>query len=537
MANKKFETLGLMIDVSRNNVMSLENWERFLPLVKKMGYNTIFLYAEDTYEVEGEPYFGYMRGRYTIEEMKKLDDLAFSFGVEMIPCIQTLAHLDTIAKWNEYPMDVRGTLLVGDKRTYQLIENMFKTLRKCFRTNRLHVGMDEAWQLGRGKYQDINGSRSTADIMREHLERVTELGRKYNYELMIWSDMFFRGWNGGYYAPKTQVPEEFIKAVPESVIPVYWDYYSTDYSRYDDMIYNHKQLTKKLWFAGGAWTWCGFTPDNNFTLKTMVPAFEACRDNKVKNVFLTLWGDNGGECSKLAVLPSLFYLSEVAKGNDDEKKIKEKFKARFGISYDDFMLIDLPNMILPKALPEKQSSTVSKYMLYSDYFNGFLDSTVFEGGNARFAECADKLERVAKSSRKFGYIFDTHAKLCKVLSVKYELGVKTRAAYKAGDKAELLRLANEDYTAVAKYLKAFYKAFKKQWMIENKACGFEVQEARLGAMILRTESCKERLLDYISGKIDSIPELASEILAFNGNEFGKTINFNNFTASYSSNPM
>ena len=98
--------------------------------------------------------------------------------------------------------------------------------------------------------------------------------------------MFFRGWNGGYYAPKTQIPKDYIDAVPEGVIPVYWDYYSKDENRYDDMIYNHRQLNKDVWFAGGAWTWRGFTPDNGYTLKTMIPAVNACKkpDNFVERV-------------------------------------------------------------------------------------------------------------------------------------------------------------------------------------------------------------------------------------------------------------
>jgi hypothetical protein len=72
MADCKFETVGLMIDVSRNAVMSIEGWRRFLPLISEMGYNAIFLYMEDVYEVIDEPFFGYMRGRYTLSELSEL---------------------------------------------------------------------------------------------------------------------------------------------------------------------------------------------------------------------------------------------------------------------------------------------------------------------------------------------------------------------------------------------------------------------------------------------------------------------------------
>ena len=102
---KNFKTFGVMLDMSRNAVRTVDDLKKFLPLIRKMGYNALFLYTEDTYEVEGEPYFGYMRGRYSIAEMKELDDFCAGIGIEVIPCIQTLAHLKTHRKWGKVPYD------------------------------------------------------------------------------------------------------------------------------------------------------------------------------------------------------------------------------------------------------------------------------------------------------------------------------------------------------------------------------------------------------------------------------------------------
>ena len=538
MSKMKLDSFGVMIDVSRDNVISLEQWERFLPILKKMGYNTVFLYAEDTYEVEGEPYFGYMRGRYSLAEMKSLDELADSFGIEVIPCIQTLGHLNTLDKWRYYKLDAPGILMVGDERNYELIDNMFKSLRKSFKTNRVHIGMDEAYMLGRGKYLDKNGYENQGAIMKKHLNRVVEIAKKYGYELLMWSDMFFNEWtNNNYYTGKAEIPEEYKKAIPESVIPVYWDYYHRKESEYDDMLYNHKQLSKDTWFAGGAWTWTGFVPSNKFSLETMIPAFEACKKNKIKNVFITIWGDNGGECSKLSVLPTLFYLSEIVKGNSDEEKIKAKFKRTFGVDYDDFISIDEPNDIAPGKEPIKHPHTPAKYMLYSDYFNGFLDYTVKPGCGKEYEEIAKKLSAVAKKTRRFGYIFDSAAKLCDVLAVKYELGVKTRAAYQRGDKEELLHLANNDYTEIEKRLRVFLCAFERQWITENKTIGFEVHESRIASIMLRTASCKKRLIAYAKGKIERIEELECEIIPVENVEPGESIFYNGFIPTFTSNVM
>ena len=520
---KRFDTFGVMIDMSRNAVMSMDGLKRFLSLLKKMGYNCVMLYTEDTYEVDGEPYFGYMRGRYSKQEMKELDAFATSLGITVIPCIQTLAHLNGIFRWGKFPRDCEDILLTDSDRTYQLIDRMFATLSECFKSRKIHIGMDEAHMLGRGKHLDTHGYETVNAIMKRHLAKVCELAEAYGYEPMVWSDMYFRPWNKGqYYAPKCEMPKEVIDALPEKVIPVYWDYYHTNASNFSDMIENHKQLSKKTWFAGGAWCWSGLIPFNRFTLTSMIPAIDACRAHKIRNVFLTMWGDDGAECSHFSQLPALFYPAEYAKGNTDEEKIKAKFRRFIGIDFDDYMNIDCPNGVIPY---EGMPKNPSKYMLYSDYFNDFLDYTIKEGvGTEYYKKCAESLSATAKKSRKYGYVFDTAAKLCDVLAIKYDLGLRTRKAYEAHDKAELECLAKNEYVLVEKRIEAFERAFEKQWFLDNKPHGFDVQEHRLGALLLRTRSCRRRLLDYVNGKIGRIDELDEPLLPFRNPEESTLIN-------------
>ena len=96
-----FNTLGVMLDCTRNAVMTVEALKEYMLLLKKMGYNHVQLYTEDTYEVDGEELFGYNRGRYSQKELKELDDFAYSIGIELVPCIQTLAHLTATLRWKK----------------------------------------------------------------------------------------------------------------------------------------------------------------------------------------------------------------------------------------------------------------------------------------------------------------------------------------------------------------------------------------------------------------------------------------------------
>ena len=117
------KTLGVMIDCSRNGVYTVETLKTMFSLLAKMGYNYVQLYTEDTYEIEGEPCFGYLRGRYSKADLKELDAAAQACGLELIPCIQTLAHLGGITRWPQYHdcTDTGDILLAGEEKTYALI--------------------------------------------------------------------------------------------------------------------------------------------------------------------------------------------------------------------------------------------------------------------------------------------------------------------------------------------------------------------------------------------------------------------------------
>ena len=514
MKKYNYDTLGVMLDVSRNAVMSVESFKKYLIYLEKMGYNCVWLYAEDIYEVEGEPFFGYLRGRYTREELRELDNFAYEHGIELIPCIQTLAHLRSFFRWNKVEVDDADVLLADDERTYQFIENLIKSVSSTFRTRKIHVGMDEAWSVGRGKHLKIHGYEPRADIMKRHLERVNAIVKKYGCTSIIWSDMFICTWSGGSYTAlgekgTFEVPENVKASVPEDVSLVYWDYYYATKQHYDNNIKTHKHFNRKLWFAGGVWSWRSYVPNNHYSITSMVPALDACRENGIRDIVMTIWGDNGCEASRYATLPSMLYIAEYARGNTDEEKIKAKFKRLFGADYDAFMQLDDADNI---HFSYDKHERASRKVLFTDLFSGFLDTAVKEGYSLELAKLADAYKASAKKYRKWSYLFNSQAALCDVMAVKYELGVKTRAAYKAGDKQELRRLANEDYTLLIKRLRTFQLALEKQWYTENKPHGFDVQELRVGGVAIRAESCKRRLLDYANGKIAEIPELSDELI-------------------------
>ncbi len=139
---------------------------------------------------------------------------------------------------------------------------------------------------------------------------------------------------------------------------------------------------------------------------------------------------------------------------------------------------------------------------------------VAPGTGAQYAACADRLSS-GICNQTWGYLFATQKALCEVLGLKAELGIRTHQVYAGRDRQALAGLL-ADYQEVEKRIEAFYQALRRQWFRENKPHGLDVQDIRLGGLLQRVRSCKERLQALFDGEIDRIEELEERQLEMFG---------------------
>ncbi len=515
--------LCYMADMSRNAVYNMPSAKKMIRYLAIMGYDSLMLYTEDTFELPGYPYFGRMRGAFSKAELMEIDDYAFMFGIEVIPCIQTLAHLTTAIRWPGLAQfsDTPDILLVGHEKTYKFIADMFKYCREVFRSKRINIGMDEAHMLGRGKYTDLYGYEPKPDIMIKHLEKVVALAEEADLYPMIWSDMFFRMVFGGkYYVREGEIPQDIIDRVPERLSLIYWVYYSLDKQLFSHMVESHLKFKNPIVFAGGAWKWYGYAPHNMFSLASTELQLDVCEEKGLTNVIVTAWGDNGGEASQFSVLPSMIYFAERAYSYDSSnEELNERCMQCFGIRFDDLMVMDAPNNLEGVDLSLGKPVNPSRYQLFNDPLEGLFD---FHGNPDSdpeyYAKAADKLAALA-SNKEFGYIFDTLSKLCAVLKTKCNLGVRLRKAYKENDTVTLANIAHEEIPSTVARLDLFLLAMRKQWYKENKPFGFNTQEIRIGGLRAVLLSAAARIDSYVNGEIEKIDELELPVLPFNNAKY------------------
>lgn len=500
-----FSHLALMADCSRNAVLTVNTAKKLIRILAACGYDRLELYTEDTYKIENRPAFGLFRGAYTQAELKELDEYAANFGVTLIPCIQTLAHLNSIFRWKEFSdlRDCNDILLCDDENVYRLIDDMFAQLSRSFTARVAHIGMDEAHMVGLGKYLDKHGYRNRFEIINKHLVRVLSIAEKYGFSCYMWGDMYFRlAFGGEYYRYDKEIPQSVIDAVPKNVNLIYWDYYQSDKKVYDGMIKSYRKIGNPMSFAGGAWRWSGFMPQNGFSLDNSRLALDSCIEHGVEDILLTAWGDNGGEASVFSVLPNIIYYAERRYGGE----LASSFKNITGCALEDFLTLDLPDTVFEK--PQKgYIANYSKIFFYNDVLLGIFNSVAKKEYAALYRSALKKISAARLRAGDYAYLFDTARAFLEVIAEKYDVGTDIRSAYAANDRERLAALCKR-LDKIVKKLRAFYKAYSAQWYKENKANGMEVQDARIFGLIGRIGACRARIESYLAGETQSLEELS-----------------------------
>ena len=504
----RLTTLGIMLDCSRNAVMKVGHIKKWLRRLALFGYNMVMLYTEDTYKLPGEDYFGYLRGAYSEGELREIDRYASKLGIEMIACIQTLGHMEQVIKWPVYNSVIKDTervLLVGKEETRLLIEKMLDFWGGVFSSRRIHVGMDEAWDLGRGRYLDTSGHRRAFDIFNEHLEVVQNACALRGLRPMIWSDMYFRIGSPSrtYYDVDCVIPEEVAARIPKGVQLVYWDYYHKDAGFYSEWIKRHRALGFEPIVASSVRTcYSNFWYYHQMTKETLDPCLAACRDTGIGEMMLTLWADDGACCEFDSALAGLCYAAQGAFSDSsaDEVTAARRFNAACGASYE--------HAILPSAALNASSAA-----LWDDPLLGILlnELCLQPGGAAslsRIAEDLGELEKKLEPLKNECSAGDMeHAyNLAKAIGQKISLRLELLDAYRGKSRGPLAKAAEKAGT-VAKDITTLAGSFRRQWFARNKPQGFEALQNRLASQAERHRETARRITEYLDGKSNDIPEL------------------------------
>jgi hypothetical protein len=452
-----------------------------------------------------------MRGRYTKAEVKELDAYCTGLGIELIPCIQTLAHLKCALKWEEYvpAHDCDDILLIGAERTLTLLRNIFATLDECFTTRKVHIGMDEAHSVGLGKYLEEHGYRDRFTLINEHLHTVCDIAAEYGFETMLWSDMFCRlALGSGQYAFQSEEDLRAIReqaALPEKTAMVYWDYYNPEQDFYEKFIQLHRDMGFEPIMGSGIWIWSKLWHDYGKALSSYRPCIAACRKKQVREIFFTMWEDDGAICHYDSAWTGIAKASDLCYDIDDDAVTAKRFNS---ILQADFQL-NVAAAGLSGDIGTMHESGMT--MFYDDPLMamGWRNLQIIGGGQCemlqeKYRNIVETLagHRQENNAGNLDYAWN----MANFLLKKITMFNVMLPAGKAGDMDTLRRVRDEMLPEVLAAFDAVMALFREQWLACAKPHGLDTIQRRAFGCRGRLEELGRRLTGLLNGEAESIPE-------------------------------
>lgn len=502
-----FKKLGIMLDVSRGMVMKVDHLKKWFCKLALSGFNTVMLYCEDTYLLPDEPFFSRFRGGYSSSEIRELDSYAQKLGIELVGCIQTLGHMEQALRWKTAYKDISDTsqeLLVGEDKSYELIEKMLAFWSENLSSRRIHIGMDEAVNLGRGKYLDLHGYQNPFDIFNNHLDKVNEICQRFNLEPMIWSDMYFRFGNPDheYYEWEKPLSKEVMEKVPKNISLVYWDYYHTKQDVYEKMIQRHREQGFEPIVASGLWTWPTLWYNHEHSIQTVPPCINACQEAKVDELIFAMWGDDGAYCDWDSAFYGIVKAAELS-FNAQEDYFEKRFSVICQANYTAATAAaQFGYLFFNVAL-----------MIWDDPLMGiFFDEMVKRDGEKFVPTAIKKCEEIIDSispylGEKSAGDMEHLNNILLLVKKKIEFCRDFKQAYGEKDYATLAKIANEDIPELITLVKAFNSSFRRQYLNCSKVFGLDRIQLRNGGVIARFEECSTQIMEFVNNEVQSIPEL------------------------------
>ncbi len=219
-----FPARGVMLDVSRDKVPTMETLYGLVDWLAGLKINQFQLYTEHTFAYRQHPKVWAEASPFTSEDILALDAYCRERFIELVPNQNSFGHMHRWLKHPEYGHmaetherviewmnEIPFTLTPTEPASLELLDSMYDELLPNFTSSMFNVGADETFDLGTGKtkalVEEKGKGRVYLDFVLELYERVKAHGRT----MQFWGDII------------NQYPE-LVPEIPKDVIALEWGY-------------------------------------------------------------------------------------------------------------------------------------------------------------------------------------------------------------------------------------------------------------------------------------------------------------------------
>jgi hypothetical protein len=274
---------GVMLDVSRDKVPTISTLETLIDRLASLKVNHVELYMEHTFAYSGHEEVWSSSGAYTAADLRRLDAFCRARFVELTPNQNCLGHMERWLRFDRYrPLaiapdgwtDGRGrvrpptTIDPANPGSLALVRSLLAELLDCFTSRRVHLGLDEPWELPDDRFGEYV----------DYLARLRGLPELDGFEALVWGDIVSHHPDG-------------LGGLPSGVTVCDWGYEAD--SPFASRAAWLAGGERPFWLCPGTSSWNSLVGRTSNMLTNCASAASAAREHGASGFLVTDWGDNG----------------------------------------------------------------------------------------------------------------------------------------------------------------------------------------------------------------------------------------------------
>ena len=289
-----FPVRGVMVDISRDKVPTLETTKALIDRLASWKINQFQLYTEHTFAYRLHPEVWAAASPFTGEEIMDLDAYCRERGVELVPNQNSFGHMH---RWFELPRYAPlaeapdgfdypwGDHCAGpfslcplDPGSLDLVTSLFDELLPHFTSKMFNVGCDETFDLGQGRSRAACDQLGTGRVYLDYLRKVYEAVKARDRRMQFWGDII------------VQYPE-LVPQLPKDAIALEWGYEA--HHPFDEHGAQFAQAGLQFYVCPGTSSWNTLGGRTTNALGNLRSAAENGLKHGAAGYLNTVWGDNG----------------------------------------------------------------------------------------------------------------------------------------------------------------------------------------------------------------------------------------------------
>ncbi len=281
-----FAERGVMLDVSRDKVPTMETLYRLVDELASWKVNRLQLYVEHTFAYRAHPDVWADASPLTGDELEALGAYGRERFVELVPNQNSFGHMERWLKHPAYaslaevatPTSDYMSLCPIDPRAIDFLGGLYDDLLPHFTSKTFNVGCDETIDLGKGRSRDAILRLGVGRVYLDFLHKIHGLVAARGRRMQFWGDIVL-------------LHPELIAELPRDVVALNWGYEGNHPFDAEGERFAAAGIAHQVCPGTSSWLSIGGRTHN--TLANLDAASRSGLAHGAKGLLITDWGDCG----------------------------------------------------------------------------------------------------------------------------------------------------------------------------------------------------------------------------------------------------